>query len=226
MQKSIAAFLFLTFCTTQALSGPLDPLAADTTAILHGSTPFLSSINPFNNQQPNLVGSVDWAVYAPGTFPASFAAGGYSPTPGDYVYTYQVHEDHGAAGDGDFTHLSVDLINGPIVQNIGDFSGVNTVGLVAGVMSDAPFIFTSGSANWIFDAPPIHAGGTSDGLAFSSPNPPVLISGVVSNTVGAAELTPVPVPRLVPESGTLTLAACGFAILVLKRLLRKSSPSW
>ena len=156
--KSTLVACALALCATQAFAGPLDPLAADTTAIMHGTTHFQGFDNQPIPQPTNLVGDVDWAVYAPGTFPAGFAAGGYTPTPGDFVYTYQVHEGHGATGDAAFSNLQVFLTGPADTLNIGDFTGTNTIGLVAGVMSDGPFIFPLASANWPFDFPTIPAG--------------------------------------------------------------------
>jgi hypothetical protein len=188
---------------SQALAGPL---AIDTTAIagFHNSSPFSNAFH--------LAGSVDYAVYAPGTFPAGFL--GYTPTPGDYVYAYQAHE----TGSADLSQFSVTL-TAPVdpVPNIGDFSGANGFGLVAGDPSISAFVTPMDSANWLFDG--VVTGGSTDGLAFSSPNPPTWSVGRTVDDGTIAFPIPVPGPKaIVPEPSTLILALFGFGIMVFQWL--------
>jgi hypothetical protein len=211
MSRSITYLLAcaVALCISPAFAGPL---AVDTTAIFgfHGSTTYQGL--DVNNNPTNLVGTVDYAVWAPGTFPGAFS--GFSAS--DYVYTYQVTEGFGNTGNADLSFLQVFLSGPTDVLNIGDFTGNNGFGLVTGIASDGAFIFPFGSANWPFDAPTVPAGSSTDGLAYSSPNAPVWSSGQTLDDGSIGFVIPLPAPNPVnaPEPGTLMLASCGLVVLV------------
>jgi hypothetical protein len=196
-------------CEMQALAGPL---AIDTTSMAgwHGSTPYANAYG--------LIGAVEFAVWAPGTFPVGNFAG-YIPTPGDYVYTYQAFETGAAA----LSEVGVRLVGPADPLNIGDFTGNNGFGPVAGSPSISASLYPFDSANWLFDA--IFAGGSTDGLAFSSPNAPswAKARNVDDGTVAFAIPVPSPQPDNVPEPGTWTLAllACAGAALLRRRRKEK-----
>jgi hypothetical protein len=186
-----------------AIAGPLstDPGAYnDGSTIWHGSTPFSSG---------TLVGKIDWAVYAPGSAPAGLA--GYLPTLGEYVYTYQAFE----TGAASLSSVSIDLVSP--ADNIGTFTATGVGGQVASSANLIPL----DSATWRFAG--ILTGGSSVGMAFSSPNVPMNDVGTLLDhgQVAVAIPVPSPTPPNIPEPGTLVLAGCGLATLSLQWLRRR-----
>jgi len=163
-----------------------------------------------------LVGTVDFAVWAPGTFPVGNFAG-YLPTPGDYVYTYQGFE----TGPANLSQISVRLTGPTDNFNIGNFVGNNGFGNVLGDPSISAFIDAFDTANWLFDG--VVQNSSTDGLAFSSPNGPIWANArlVDDGTVAFAIPVPSPNPNNVPEPGTLTLAGLGAGAFVLQWLRRR-----
>jgi hypothetical protein len=89
------------------------------------------------------LGTVDYAVWAPGTFPGTF--NGFSAN--DYVYTYQLHESLSATET--LSTFSVVLTGPTDNANIGDFSGSNNgFGPVAGeAPSEGPMRLSSSIRN-------------------------------------------------------------------------------
>ncbi len=201
----------LAFCAAPALAGPL-PLGPLATApgvyvdgssnVWHGSTPYANSFG--------LSGFVDWAVWAPGTFPAF---SGYTPTAGEYIYTYQAAEE----GTASLSSLAVTLENA--AGFIGEFSGDTGFGLVDGIPADFMQILPLDQAEWYWFTG-IPEDSRSKGLAFSSPNPPMLSDGTVIDHGTFAFVIPVPSPGgpVIPEPSTLVLAACGLSLLVIRWL--------
>jgi hypothetical protein len=215
--KSFLLACVLALCATQAFAGPL---AIDTTSIagFHGTTPYQGFNN--DNTPSGLFGTVDYAVWAPGTWPPGTFTG-FSAS--DYVYTYQLNES--AQATAALSSFAVVLTGPTDDTNIGDFHGSNGFGLVAGQHSlggaNAPFIIPQDSANWSFAG--IAPGTSSDGLAYSSPNPPTWSSGTAIDDGSVANFYPIPSssPGNVPEPGTLTLASCGVGVLVFQWLRRR-----
>ena len=205
--KSILLACALALCATQAFAGPL---AVDTTAL-----PGWHSTASYSNTH-GLVGTIDYAVWAPGTFPVG-NFGPYVPTPGDFVYTYQAFE----TGTADLSQVGITLTGPADLLNIGDFVGNNGFGVVAGDPSISAFINAFDSANWLFDG--VVSGHSTDGLAFSSPNGPIWATArnVDDGTIAFAIPIPSPMPNNVPEPATLTLASCGLAVLVFHCLRRR-----
>lgn len=175
----------------------------------YGTTPF-QGVDPDNGNAPtDLTGYVEWAVYAPGTFPGTFT--GFSAPATDFVYAYQAF----VTGAAPLSSLSIDLLNP--AGNIGTFTGNG----VSGDPSTFPFLIPFNSANWLFDG--IAQGGSSVGLAFSSPYIPMLLSGTVINHGSSAAVIPVPSPdsELIPEPSSVVLAAFGLAALGMQVLRRR-----
>lgn len=210
--SSVAAF-----CAATALAGPLatDPAAFIDGSLFqwHGNTPFQSV------EEASLNGSVDWAVYAPGAFPAGYL--GYIPTPGEFVYAYQVQED----GTAPLSNLSVTLET--IADNISFFNGNGGNGVVTGQNPSQESFFpdniTPTSANWDFTEGTLNNGNWSSGLAFSSPYGPKNLDGSVVNGGGFAYVIPLPSPdpEFVPEPSSFVLASFGLILFGVHWLRRR-----
>jgi len=161
-----------------------------------GSTPFTFG---------TLSGTVDYHVYAPGTFPFS---GGYAPTAGEFVYAYQVFVT-GAAPLSSFELI----IPGP-ADNIGNFTDLGGTAPLSQALGGIPQ-----TAKWTF--PGIPTNGFSRGLAFSSSQPPVDSLGTTVDTGQSAFVIPLPEPGSpnVPEPATMGLVA-GAMLLGLRRRVK------
>ncbi len=167
---------------------------------LASASSYLGSWNGSTNftDGANLNGSVEWAVFAPGTFPAGFL--GYTPNPSNLVYTYQIFE----VGSAPLSLLNVGM-GGP-ASNIGTFTG----GGVTGQAALTTTLISGSLASWTFSG--IIGPATSVGLAYESPNVPVNNIGVVQDGGNPAGVIFIPGPSLtpIPEPATLTLALVGF----------------
>jgi hypothetical protein len=175
----------------------------------HGSTDFVDGISG------TLEGSVDWAVFGPGDFPVAF--GGYAPTFGELVYTYQIN----VTGSSILSSLSVAIDAGQPVNNIGSFTG----GGVSGTSTSAAFFSPAATPDTaVYQFAGIGTGETSVGLAYSSSHVPMEFFGSVLNGgLGAfVDPLPSPSPTPIPEPSTVMLAMCGmFAVVgwnIRKRL--------
>jgi hypothetical protein len=169
--------------------------------IWSGTTSF-QGVDPDNGNAPtDLTGYVEWAVYAPGTFPGSFS--GFAAPANEFVYAYQAF----VTGAAPLSSLSIDLLNP--AGNIGTFTGNG----VSGDPASFSFLIPFNSANWLFDG--VAQGGTTVGLAYSSPFIPMLLSGTVINHGSAASVIPVPSPDSlpIPEPSSLALAVIGWVAL-------------
>lgn len=221
MSRFITSLLLgaVALCATTAIAGPLatDPAAYfDGSFTWHNSTPYQGYNDyPTNTSPSGLTGSIDWAVYAPGTFPAGYL--GYTPTPGEFVYAYQAYE----TGSAPLSGFSVTLATS--ADNIGSFAGLGVTGTAPSASYFFPNALTPTSANWDF-SPTIAAAMSSSGLVFSSPFAPMFSDGSVidDGTVGDVIPLPSPNPNYVPEPGTITLAICGLIAFGLQYLRRRS----
>lgn len=161
-----------------------------------------------------LSGTVDYAVFAPGDFPF----GGYTPTPGQLTYAYQI-----IMNDPDNTESLSELA---VFLN-GDANNLSIFLLEAGDVPPSSFSFstllptaTAGdTANWFFESPGLDSGDMSYGLVYSSPNIPEYFAGNVVNGGLAALVIPLPVPSpiAIPEPSTVTMLGLGALALVLFR---------
>ncbi len=163
---------------------------------------YSSGITPFANGQLN--GTIQWAVFAPGNFPAVFT--GYSPLNNDEMtYTYQLF----AAGAAAVSSLEVYIDPGQPVDSFGSFSG----GGLSGVSPLGSSGFTGSPievADWNFNQ---FTGTSTIGLAFSSPNIPMDYAGKVLDGGTFTEPHPLPSPSgiPIPEPSTAVLAFIGMA---------------
>ncbi len=180
--------------STQAFAGALfnHPNAGGPAPLYTGSTPFVIG---------TLQGQVDYAVFNPGQFPFS----GYTPTPGELTYAYQIF----VTGSAPLSSFEL-LLNEP-ADNIGTFSSL------PGVAANSQILTPFTSAKWTF--PGITTGSNSVGLAFSSPRLPQSLFASVVDTGQSGPVIPLPSPGPVgiPEPATLGLAAFGCVMLGLRR---------
>jgi hypothetical protein len=195
-------------CALALIAAPAmaGPLATDGTAYFdgtfhwHGTSAF--------NSGGGLSGTVDWAVYGPGTAPAGFA--GYPTSATEVLYTYQIY----VTGTDDVSGLSVH------VQNPAHDPGTFTAtGISGDVPYDSSLTVAPGDATWSFFG--ILAPNSSTGLVFTSPNVPMFDNGtLVDGGQSALIAVPSTSPLHIPEPGTLTLLVCGAAAVGFQQLRR------
>jgi hypothetical protein len=160
---------------------------------------------PFNNGV-GLSGTIDYAVFTANDFNANFGGLGYVPG-GALVYTYQV-----------FATGSL----GVSAESVGVTNPANTIGTFnLGGQNASSASFTPTTARWLF-APEIPGGASSWGLAFSSPNLPIVGGSLTvdGGTTAFAAGVPTPGPVAIPEPTTLFLIAASFAVGCLTRRFR------
>jgi len=195
-QSRVLSFFFALFlCAAPALAGPLATDGTSYQGVWHGSTSYVG-----NPPSGGLAGYIDWAVYAPGVFPAGFAGvAGYVPTPGEYMYAYQGYE----TGAASLTSVSVVLDNA--ADNIGNFTATG----ITGQASASSLLLAFDSATWSFSG--VLTGASTDGLVFFSPNAPMMTEATTIDhgTVGLALPVPSPSSSNIPEPSSLALAVCG-----------------
>jgi len=210
----VGLFALVILAAAPALAGVLGTGLSynDGDRVWEGNTPFVGDFDPTLN------GSVDWAVFEPGKFP--FTGGGYSPTPGEFTYVYQLH----CTGSAAVSFYGVGLVND--ADNPGYL-----VDAVHGVTGVAPssYIMSAGEVDWLFGDDVTHSGGieygdASCGLVFSSPKTPMDYLGVAINHGDGAVTEPVPSPSAnsIPEPATIWLFGIGlFATVGACRLRRR-----
>lgn len=199
-----------------AFAGPLATHPAaffDGSVTWRGTTVFDSDYTPNSG---SLEGYVDWAVFGPGAFPAGYV--GYTPTPGELTYAFQVYVDDQPSHTNEppLAAFSVALVD--LANNIGTFSGDGGNGVVNGDAALTALLTPLVSADWTFAG--IAPGGKSIGLAFSSPRLPFEFFGSVVDTGQSAFVIPLPSPSgvSIPEpAATMTLVALFGALGVVRR---------
>jgi hypothetical protein len=194
----------LALCATPSFAGYL---ATDGSSYAgwNGSSSFDDGID--------LEGYVDWAVYAPGFWPATFTYNIGLDT-SQFLYTYQVFST-----GSDPVSINLVPINGP-GQDAGYFTGSGVSASVDGEIPTSSFVDDFLFAAWTFDG--LVSPESSKGLMYTSPNLPEFSSALIQDGGGSAvaEDVPAPGPFGIPEPGTMTLAACGlagFAAMLLRR---------
>jgi hypothetical protein len=177
--------------------------------ILNGHAAAYNSVTgsvPFNNGL-GLSGTIDYAVFAAADFNSNFGGLGYVPG-GPLVYTYQVN----VAGS-----------LGVSAEIVGISNPANTIGTfnIGGVnASSASF---TPNARWFF-APEIPTGQISWGLAFSSPNEPIVGGAQTVDGGTPAFVVGVPTPGptgFIPEPTSAVLWLAGLSGIGLIRRFRK-----
>jgi hypothetical protein len=172
--------------------------------ILNGHAAAYSGVTgsvPFNNGL-GLSGTIDYAVFTAAAFSANFGALGYVPNSA-LVYTYQV-ENSGSL------HISAETIG---VSNPASAIGTFNIGNV-----NASSASLTPNAQWLF-APGIAPGQSSWGLAFSSPNIPIVGASLTidGGTPALVAGVPTPGPIAIPEPTSIALSAFGIVLACLPR---------
>jgi hypothetical protein len=189
-----SAVIFALLISTQAFAGALfnHPNAGGPPPLYTGSTPF--SIG-------TLSGYVDYAVFNPGQFPYS----GYTPTAGELTYAYQVF----VTGSAPLSSFELALTDP--ADSIGSFNNLG------GTAPSSMTLNAMTSAKWTF--PGVQTGGSTQGLAFSSPRLPQSLFATVVDTGQTTFVIPLPSPgpNSIPEPATFGLAAMGCMMLGLRR---------
>jgi hypothetical protein len=203
--KTLVFALALLLCATPTFAGYLD---ADATAYAgwHGTTPFFAN--------PDFNGYIEWAVYAPGTWPASFDFGAFTPDTGNLLYAYQVFSE-----GPDPASLTLIAVNGE-TYDPGLFTGTGVSASVDGEAPTSSNATSFVSAFWTFDG----LFGPSKGLFFTSPNIPEEGSAFFQDGGSSAIGFPVPSPSPfdIPEPTTWTLALFGLAGLTAAAVRRRA----
>jgi hypothetical protein len=159
---------------------------------------------PFNNGV-GLSGDIDYAVFTAADFNANFLGLGY--VPGDsLVYTYQV-----------FVAGSL----GVSAEIVGVGNPANTIGTFDIGDQDAASASFTPNARWLF-APEIPSGMSSWGLAFSSPNLPIVGAALTidGGTQALIAGVPTPGPIEVPEPLSMFIFASSLISGCLWRRIR------
>ena len=173
---------------------------------LHGDAlPGWTGTIPFNNGS-GLMGTIDYAVFTAADFNANFAGDGYVPG-GPVVYTYQVFN----TGTDHVSTELVGIVNPANTIGTFDTPEVNDVNALTAA-------FVGSNAEWFFN-PAIDTGESSWGLAFSSPNLPMVGAGVTINGGSAVIVVGLPTPSdiPIPEPASIALLACGGMLAFLRR---------
>jgi len=190
--KTLVFAFALLLCASPTFAGYLD---ADTSAYggWHGTTTFSANVE-FN-------GYIEWAVYAPGSWPASFNFGAFTPDTNNLLYAYQVVSE-----GPDPASLALIAVNGE-TYDPGWFTGSGASASVDGEVPTSSNATSFVSAFWTFDG----LFGASKGLFFTSPNIPEAGSVYFQDGGNSALGFPVPSPSPfnIPEPTSMTLAALG-----------------
>lgn len=158
------------------------------------------------------VAEIDYAVYAPGNFAASFTPQtGAEPAVSDYVYAYQiVSVADGTTGSGHVERLSVGLNDGNEQPNVIGYLPTDPAEVAPSDASFAP-----NTAGWNFLNPNVHTGDASMVLYFSSPFGPEWDTATASGTFSTFDTKLMPSPT--PEPATVLLLSIGAGALLRRR---------
>lgn len=183
-------------------------LAVDPTSIVKGTALFSKTIGPLS-----LNASVDYGVYAPGTFATTFGPGS-DPSGGTaFVYAYQVTN----AGPNEADFFSVGIASGDST-GAANIENLPAAFFPGGVPSDDPSFTPAAqpftSATWDYGSPHLLATQSSSILLFTSPLPPGLD---LASVQGGALIATNELPSPTPEPGTATLLLAAGSTLLSRR---------
>jgi hypothetical protein len=159
----------------------------------------------------SLKGNIDYAVYAPGTYPGSDLTGD-----SEYIYAYQIFNSPHANAAIDF--FSVGILNGATIDHI---YTDNTYGYSPGSGIDPSLsnIFAQ-STGFIFAAQSLYPRDWSNVLIFTSAYSPTMGFGTISGG-GACGMAAMPTPSTSPIPEPATIALLLPAILIFTSNRRK-----
>jgi hypothetical protein len=172
-----------------------------------------SGTSPFASD--GLQGYVDWAVFTEANFNLLFGGGGYTPTPGELVYTHQIFTTGPLVGA---TGMSI-FLEGYPAGNGGSFDAGGVSGVDAATATADPFL-----ADYVLvaETDPLTP---SDGLAYSSPNRPQWtgLFGIIDGGQSAEGILPVGIPsaNVIPEPASWLIASLVSVWLLLVRPVRR-----
>ena len=166
----------------------------------------ITSVNVTQSSIKLKVG-VEYAVYAPGTYPGSDLTSGNG-----YIYAYQIFNDLKANVAVDF--FSVGIISPATVDDIyiDDTYGYSPKSAVEPSMSN---IFAQ-SAAFVFAGENLNPRKWSSVLIFRSANLPTIGFGTVSGG-GLCGMGDLPTPSIVPEPATIVMIAPALLVLKIKK---------
>ncbi len=155
-----------------------------------------------------LNGYVEYAVWAPNTFP-SYGNADISVSPGDqtndYVYTYQVFNNP-ATGPAGYTQIPAVQASEVSYLNVAVNVPVTNIGEYVPPAGISPTFDTVGqAAQWAFFSVDIEPGQNSVGLFFTSPFSYTNAASSVQDGIAANITLPTPVP----EPGSFVLLGLG-----------------
>ena len=188
--------------------------SAHAVPLLSGTVAFTGpSDDPLNQHPPahNLNGTIDYAVWAPGTFP--YAGIGYNPTPNELVYSYLIHDNpaSGPLGYAQIPMASASEVSSLSLIVLNDADNIGQTSALGGVPADQMNLdsTTNHLATWFFSTA-INPGQDSYMLVFSSPNTwmftPATLFDHGTNT-DQPLLLPSPSSQPIPEPATMVLLA-------------------
>jgi hypothetical protein len=140
-----------------------------------------------------LYGTVEWAVFTGANFSSLFPSSGYTPTPGELVYTYQIYND---ATSVEISKTMTLLLSGAPADNEAYFTSNGMSGVLPSSMQIIP-----ADVVWNYSSPNIAPSQHSCGLVFCSNRTPrsdlqaQVDGGLVANApVGGPGTTTIPEP--------------------------------
>jgi len=163
----------------------------------HSSTTFTAGLG--------LSGSLDYAVYGPGTYDGSLTF------PADkYVYCYQLFDSLGSTVNIDY--FSVGLYPGVTVGNL-EYDAADTHAVAGGINPFTEFPLSQ-TVLCLFSASPITPNSHSSVLLFTSDKAPTMASGVASGGYTGGAVISLPTP--IPEPATMLLFTLAAPAIVNK----------
>jgi hypothetical protein len=202
-------------CCLLLIGGTADAgvLAGNVFAYNDGNGPLLGAwtgSSPFSNAP--LTGTVDWAVFTAADFNSQFGGGGYVAPAGEFVYAHQIFTTGATIGA---SGMDIMLAGFP-AGNAGSFSTL--IPPVTGVPAATTFADPS-IASFVLTAE-TDLLTPSEGLVYSSPNPPQLAGFpfVVDGGSSAFGDLPIGIPGVPEPTSWIIASMAGVLVMGLRRI--------